>query len=261
MSEQGEKLSYNRWIDWDGISMVWHRDLVRFMRQRTRMYGGVFRSVIWLFAFGFGLRRSFVSVEGYDYMQFVFPGIIAMSIIFSAVQSAISIVRDREFGFLKEILVAPVPRASIVIGKALGGATTSTFQGAILLLLAPVAGVHISLFAAFLSLLAMFLTALCLSSLGILIAARLADFESFGSLQNFITMPMFLLSGAMFPVVNLPVWFHYIILANPLSYGVDIIRGTLIGLHNYSYYIDCGVLIIYTFMMLSCAVFLFEREG
>ena len=100
-----------RWLDTDGIGMIWQRDLVRFWRQKTRLYGSLFRSGIWLFALGIGLRRSFMPVEGFDYLQFIFPGIIAMAIIFSAVQSAISIVWDREFGFLKEILVAPIPRS------------------------------------------------------------------------------------------------------------------------------------------------------
>lgn len=253
--------SHPRWIDPEGIGMVWERDIIRFLRMRTRLYGGVVRSLVWLFALGFGLRRSFVPVEGVDYLQFILPGIMAMSIIFSAVQSAISIVWDREFGFLKEILVAPVPRATVVLGKALGGATTATAQGAVLLLLAPLAGVPLTPLSFVLALLAMFLTALCMSSLGIVIAARLTDFESFSSLQNFITMPMFLLSGAIFPLADLPRWFHVVLLANPLTYGVDLIRGTLLGVFSHPAYLDTLVLAGITAAFLAWSIRLFEREG
>lgn len=250
-----------RWIDPEGISMVWERDVIRFLRMRTRLYASVIRSLVWLFALGMGLRRSFVPAEGIDYVQFILPGIIAMSLIFSAIQSAISIVWDREFGFLKEILVAPVPRATVVLGKALGGATTATAQGVVVLFLAPLAKIHLTPLNVLLALGAMFLTALCMSALGILIAARLADFESFSSLQNFITMPMFLLSGAIFPLVDLPRWFTLILLANPLTYGVDIIRGALIGLHSHALYVDAAVLNVITVILLAWSIRLFEQEG
>lgn len=250
-----------RWVDFDAIAMVWQRALVRFLRQRTRLVGGMVRSIVWLFALGVGLRRSFVPVEGYDYAQYIFPGIIAMAIIFSAVQSAISIVWDREFGFLREILVAPIPRASIVLGKALGAATTSTIQGALILVFAPLAGVSLSFISIALSLMAMFVTAICMSSLGIVIAARLSDFESFSSLQNFVTMPMFLLSGAMFPVVGLPDWFHIMLLFNPLTYGVDLMRGSLLNFHVHSVFLDVVILFLFAFIMLAYAIRLFEKEG
>lgn len=257
----GAKRKSPRWIAPEGIGMVWERDVIRFLRMRTRLFGGVVRSLVWLFALGLGLRRSFAPTEGVDYLQFILPGIIAMSIIFSAVQSAISIVWDREFGFLKEILVAPVPRATVVLGKALGGATTATAQGAVVLLLAPLAKINLSPASFFLALLAMFLTALCMSSLGIVIAARLTDFESFSSLQNFITMPMFLLSGAIFPLVDLPRWFHLVLLANPLTYGVDLIRGSLIGLYSRPAYADALVLAALTVLLLAWSIRLFEQEG
>ena len=250
-----------RWIDLEGISMVWERDMIRFLRMRTRLYGGMVRSLVWLFALGLGLRRSFVPAGDMDYAQFILPGIIAMSIIFSAIQSAISIVWDREFGFLKEILVAPVPRATVVLGKALGGATTATVQGGVVLLLAPLAKIHLTPLQVLLGGSAMFLTALCMSSLGIVIAARLTDFESFSSLQNFITMPMFLLSGAIFPLLDLPRWFHLVLLANPLTYGVDLIRGTLIGWHAQVLYVDVAVLAAITVVLLIWSIRLFESEG
>lgn len=248
-------------LDLDGIGMIWQRDLVRFWRQKTRLLASVVRSAIWLFALGIGLRQSFVPVEGYNYLQFIFPGIIAMAIVFSAVQSAISIVWDREFGFLKEILVAPIPRSSIIIGKVLGSSTTSIIQGLVILCMAPLVGVVLSVKSIALALAAMFLIAVAMSSLGILIAVKVPDFESFGSLQNLVTMPMYLLSGAIFPAVGLPVWFTLILLANPLTYGVDLLRGAILGIYSYNYLISVGVLAVFSLGMVWFAVWLLQRDN
>src|SRR6266581_3733418 len=128
-------------IDPEGIAMIWLRDMVRLWRQRTRLLGAVARAIVWLFALGFGLRAALGSIAGFNYEQFVFPGVIAMTIIFSGLQTAISIVYDREFGFLKEVMVAPTAHSTLVLGKCLGGATSSTIQAAIVLLFAPLAGV------------------------------------------------------------------------------------------------------------------------
>ena len=241
--------------------MVWERDLVRFTQQRTRLFGGVVRSVVWLFALGLGLRSSFIPVEGLDYAQFIFPGIIAMSVIFSALQSSISIIWDREFGFLKGVLVAPVPRSAIVLGKALGGATTSALQGLIILPLAPLAGIRPSAYGLLLALLFIILASLSMTGLGILIAARMHDFEGFGVIQNFVSMPMFLLSGAMFPISNIPGWLSWIIRLNPLSYSVDAIRGVLSGYHTYGYLLDVLALLTFASIALGISIRLFEREG
>jgi ABC-2 type transport system permease protein len=249
------------WVDWEGIAMVWERDLVRFTQQRTRLFGGLVRSVVWLFALGLGLRGSFIAVEGLDYVQFIFPGIIAMSVIFSALQSSISIIWDREFGFLKEVLVAPVPRSTIVLGKALGGATTSALQGLIILPLAPLAGIRPSAYSLLLALLFIILASLSMTGLGILIAARMHDFEGFGVIQNFVSMPMFLLSGAMFPISNVPGWLSWIIRLNPLSYGVDAVRGALTDYHTYSYLLDALALLTFAAVALGISIRLFEREG
>src|SRR5579863_8549910 len=130
-----------RMIDFDAIRMLWQRDLVRFFRERTQLYGSLARTFVWLFILGAGLRGSVQTPHGISYLAFVFPGMMALAIIFSSLQSAISIIFDREFGFLKEVMVAPIPRASIVIGKALAGATISTVLGTIIFIFAPFAGV------------------------------------------------------------------------------------------------------------------------
>src|SRR5579864_234641 len=131
-------------IDPEGIAMIWLRDMVRLWRQRTRLLGAVARALVWLFALGFGLRGSLGSIAGFSYEQFVFPGVIAMTVIFSGLQSAVSIVYDREFGFLKEVQIAPTPRSTLVIGKCLGGASSSTVQALIILLFAPLASVTLT---------------------------------------------------------------------------------------------------------------------
>src|SRR5437588_9969579 len=128
-------------LDFEAIAMLWQRDLVRFARERTQLYGSIARTIIWLFILGAGLRGSVVVPGNVSYLQFVFPGMIAMAIIFSSLQSAISIIFDREFGFLKEILVAPIPRSSVVIGKALAGATVGSILGTVIFIFAPFAGV------------------------------------------------------------------------------------------------------------------------
>ena len=250
-----------RVVDLDGIAMVWQRDVTRFVGQRTRIVSGAVRSIVWLVVLGLGLRRSFVPIHGLTYEQFLFPGIIAMAVIFSAIQSAISIIWDREFGFLREVLVAPVPRSSIVIGKALGGATTTTMQALIVLCLAPIAGVSISVTDVLAVVPLIFLAALAFVSLGIVIAARMRDFEGFGTIQNFVVMPLYLLSGAMFPLARTSGDLRDVVDADPLSYGVDALRQTLTGYRVHALTIDVAVLALFTVALLAISVNLFNREG
>ena len=247
-------------IDLEGIAMIWRRDMTRLWHQRSRLLGAVARAVVWLFALGFGLRRSFVPVSGLTYEQFVFPGIIAMTIIFSGLQSAISIVYDREFGFLKEVLVAPTPRSTLVIGKCLGGASSATIQAAIVFLFAPFAAVHLTLVNVSLTLITMFITALAVSALGVIIAISISDFENFGTFQNFITLPLYMFSGAIFPTNGVPAWLHVILLINPLTYGVDAIRGTLLGYNLGNVPFDCVMLLTFTIVLVAIAIALAGRE-
>ena len=247
-------------IDFEGIGMIWLRDMNRLWRQRSRLYGAIARALVWLFALGFGLRRSFVPVAGLSYEQFVFPGVIAMTIIFSALQSAISIVYDREFGFLKEVQVAPTPRNTLVIGKCLGGASSSTIQAAIVLVFAPFASVVLTPLNVLGTLLAMFITALAISSLGVVIAMSISDFENFGTFQNFITLPLYMFSGAIFPTKDVPGWFSVILFLNPLTYGVNAIRGMLLNYNAARIPLDLAVLGLFTIVMLSIAVLLARRE-
>jgi ABC-2 type transport system permease protein len=246
-------------MDWNTIYMIWLRDLIRYVRQRSQLYGSIFRPILWLFILGTGLRPSFHTVGGFNYTQFIFPGIIAMSLIFASIQSAISIIWDREFGFLKEILVAPVSRTSIALGKAFAGSTLSVMQGVIILIFAPLIRVPIAWYNILALIPAMFLISFALVGIGIIIASRMTSFEGFGTFMNFLIMPMFFLSGAMFPVSGLPAWLKTILYINPLSYGVDLLRKIVLGIAAFPTIVDCAFLLIFGTAAISLAIMFFNR--
>ena len=247
-------------MDFDALCMIWRRDLIRHFRDRVRLLGSVTRPVLWLLIMGTGLRAAF-NVAGVSYTHFIFPGIIAMNLIFAAMQSTISIIWDREFGFLREILVAPIPRSSIVLGKALSGSTVAFIEGLFVLAFAPVIKINIPLVHLLLLLPLMFLIAFVCTSLGIVIAARMTSFEGFGVISNFIIMPMFFLSGAMFPIDNLPHWISFFIRLNPLTYGVDLLRRVTLDIKVFSIYIDFLYLSVFALVMLSIGVFEFNKRN
>jgi ABC-2 type transport system permease protein len=246
-------------MDWNTIYMIWLRDLIRYVRQRSRLYGSIVRPILWLFILGSGLRPSFGAIQGFNYTQFIFPGIIAMALIFTGIQSAISIIWDREFGFLKEILVAPVPRTAIALGKALAGSTLSVIQGTLMLIFAPLVKVPIAWYHVLLLIPAMFLISFALVGIGIIVACRMTSFEGFGTIMNFLIMPMFFLSGAMFPVSGLPSWLKVIVYINPLTYGVDLLRKIVLGISSFSAVFDCGILLIFSIVVVFLAVLFFNR--
>ncbi|MDD5006097.1 MAG: ABC transporter permease [Candidatus Omnitrophica bacterium] len=247
-------------MDFDAIWMIWLRDLIRHFRDKIRLLGSITRPVLWLLIMGTGLRSAF-NVHGISYTQFIFPGIIAMNLIFAAMISTISIIWDREFGFLREILVAPIPRSSIVLGKALSGSTVAFIEGLFVLAFAPFIKINIPLIHLLLLLPLMFLIAFVCTSLGIVIAARMTSFEGFGVISNFVIMPMFFLSGAMFPIDNLPHWISFIIRVNPLTYGVDLLRWDTLGIRTFALYIDFLFLIIFSFIMLGIGVLEFSKRS
>lgn len=247
-------------MDFDALRMIWLRDLIRHFRDKVRLLGSITRPILWLLIMGTGLRAAF-NVQGISYTHFIFPGIIAMNLIFAAMQSTISIIWDREFGFLREILVAPIPRSSIVLGKALSGSTVAFIEGLFVLAFAPFIKINIPLVNLLLLLPLMFFTAFVCTSLGIAIAARMTSFEGFGVISNFVIMPMFFLSGAMFPINNLPHWINFIIRLNPLTYSVDLLRWITLGIKTFAFYIDFLFIIIFSFIMLSIGVFEFSKRN
>ena len=206
------------------VRVVWRRELLRFLRNRLRLVTSFVQPVLFLLVLGTGLSSLVASSGGVNFKTFMFPGILAMTVLFTALFSAISIVWDREFGFLREMLVAPVRRGAIVVGKCAGGATTAVIQGALMLLLAGLVGVPYSptLFATLLG--EMILVAFALTALGVLVASRMSQIESFQAVIQFLVMPMFFLSGAIFPPSGLPQWLAILTKLDPLSYAVDPMR-------------------------------------
>ena len=213
-----------------GIYTIWYRDLLRFWHDKMRMVGSIALPLLFLFVFGSGLSsRMGMLEEGVNFAQFIFPGIIAMTVMMTSFMAGVSIVWDREFGFLKEVLVAPISRVSVAIGKALGSATVALLQGLLILLFAPLIGVSFS-FGTVLALLPlMFLLAGAMGSLGILLATRIRSMEAFQAIMQMLMFPMIFLSGVFFPMQGLPSWMSVLVKLNPATYGVAPIRQVILG--------------------------------
>ncbi|MBI4491784.1 MAG: ABC transporter permease [Chloroflexi bacterium] len=223
-----------RWrADLRGVYIIWYRDVLRFWRDRPRIVAALAQPALFLFIFGSGLSASIGGAArgsfGGDYVRFLFPGVVTMAVLFTSIFSAMSIVWDREFGFLKEVLVAPVSRSAVAIGKALGGSTQAVLQGSVVLLMAPLVGVTLTPLLLVEVIPLMFLLAFALTSLGIAIASRMKSMEGFQVVMNFLMMPMFFLSGALFPLQGIPAWLQVLTRLDPASYGVDPIRRVMLA--------------------------------
>jgi len=208
---------------------------------------------------GTGFSTVFRSETG-TYAQFLFPGIIGMTVLFTSIFSAVSIIWDRQFGFLREILVAPVSRTSVAVGKTLSGCFQSMIQGAIILALSPIVNVRLTPLMVIQVLLLIFLASFALTSLGLLIASRMESHEGFNLIINFLVMPMFLLSGAFFPIQGLPVWMRSVVAVNPLSYAVDALRGVILGVYEHALATDILFMTGFAVVMTTVAVTAFTRE-
>ncbi len=243
----------------NAIYILWLRELKRYFRSKARILGSLGQPLLFLFALGFGLGPVFQRAGQGNYFQFLAPGVIAMSILFTAIFAGIQVIWDKQFGFLKETLVAPVSRFNIMLGKTLGGATIATIQGIIVFLLSLVVGFRPELTLLPLMLLFMFLIAVFFTALGISIASQLSDMQGFQLIMNFLVQPVFFLSGALFPLGNLPKVFSYIVAIDPLSYGVDGIRGSLTGVTHFGLSVDIFVLGVLTVIVLSIGSYLFSK--
>jgi ABC-2 type transport system permease protein len=209
------------------IYTIWYREFKLFIRERARIIGMLGQPLLYLLIVGQGIASGMTlnrTPASIDYLKFMYPGIIGMSVVFTSMFSAISIIWDREFGFLKEVLVAPVPRWGIAIGKVLGGATVVMCQSLILIALAPLVGISLSpaIMVQMLSL--CFLVSFAMTSLGVLVAARMRSMQGFQMIMNFLVMPLYFLSGGMFPVSSAPGWMKMLMTLDPLTYGIDALR-------------------------------------
>lgn len=243
----------------NAIYILWLRELKRYSRSRSRIIGSLGQPLLFLFALGFGLGPIFQRAGQGNYFQFLGPGIIAMSILFTAIFAGIQVIWDKQFGFLKETLVAPVPRWQIMLGKTLGGATIAVLQGTIVLFLATIFGFRPELNLVVLTFVYMLLVALFFTGLGITIASALADINGFQLIMNFLVQPVFFLSGALFPLQNLPGIIMGITILDPLTYGVDGIRGTLTGVSHFGLVTDLAVLLVLVAIILSVGAALFSK--
>jgi ABC-2 type transport system permease protein len=214
------------------VGMVWERELIRFVRTRTRILSSFMQPVLFLFVLGYGMTTLVGTTAGFTFKKFVFPGIVAMSVVMTAIFSAISIVWDREFGFLREMVVAPVSRASLVIGKALGGASVATAQGTIMLALAPLIGVHLTALLVVEVMGLELLMAVGMTTFGVFIASRIQKIEAFQVVMQLLLFPMLFLSGALFPLKGLPGWLAVITRVNPLTYAVDPLRHVVFAVQH-----------------------------
>jgi ABC-2 type transport system permease protein len=205
---------------------IWLRDMITFRREQFRIVAMIGQPLLYLLLLGQGIAAGMTLKRSpdIDYLKFMYPGIIGMTILFTSLSSAMSVIWDREVGFLKEVLVAPVPRWGVVIGKALGGATVSMVQAAILILLAPVARISLSVTVAVKLLALAFLISFAATNLGLAIASRMESMQSFTMVMNLLVMPLYFLSGAMFPLTSAPGWMKPLMTMNPLTYGVDALR-------------------------------------
>lgn len=242
------------------IYILWLRQLKRYLRSRSRLIGSLGQPLLFLVALGYGFGPIFQKAGAGNYLEFLAPGVIAMSILFTAIFSGIEIIWDKQFGFLKETLVAPVSRLNIMIGRTLGGATVATLQGIIVFFIAIAAGFRpASLMLLPEALLIMILVSLLFTAMGTAIASLLEDMQGFQMVMNFLVMPIFFLSGALFPLEGLPDSIHLIASLNPLSYGVDGLRGALIGQMHFVFITDLAVLSGITALFMVLGSYLFSK--
>lgn len=257
-------IEVRRIIDPLPIYTMWLREMKRFLRVRARVIGSLLMPLFFL-AF-LGLPMSFMpatqipGLEGIGYLNFLAPGIVGMTLLFAGTMSGASVIWDKEFGFLKEVLVAPVNRFSVILGRSLGGMTTALIQALIIVGIAIAMGVKLSSVSGFfLALIIMILTCAAFTGFGLIIATKLGNLEGFMAIMNLIVFPIFFLSGALFPVQSMPSWLRYVMYINPLTYGIDGLRGTLVGVASFPLWLDFTVLLILCLALATLGAYFFSK--
>ena len=242
------------------IYVLWLRELKRYFRSRVQIIASLGQPLLYLLALGYGLSPVFRRGGEGNYLEFVAPGVIAMTVLFSSLFSGIQLIWDRQFGFLKETLVAPVPRLHIMIGRTCGAATTAMIQGLLVALVAVIAGFRpvgwagLPLAFAFLALIAVVFTAL-----GTTVGSTLRDMQGFQMVMNFLVLPIFFLSGALYPLAHLPVLLTALTRIDPLTYGVDGLRGALIARGHFSALVDLAVMAVLAVALAWVGAWRFSR--
>lgn len=242
------------------VYILWLRQVKKYFRSRSRIIGSLGQPILYLLAFGYGFGSIYQRAGEGNYLNFLAPGVILMSVLFSSVFAGIEVIWDKQFGFLKETLVAPVSRFQIMLGRTLGGATTATFQGMVVFILAVIVGFRPSnYFLLPLAIVFIFLVGVLFTALGTAIASLLDDMQGFQLIINFLVMPIFFLSGALFPLENVPPAVRVIAMLDPLSYGVDGLRMVLIDVSHFPLSVDLGVIALFAVFFLSIGSFLFQK--
>ena len=242
----------------EGIYAVWLRELKVFLREKERVIASLVSPLLWIFAFGMGLGST-VAVEGLNYSVYIYPGILVMTVLFPSLFYGLYVIWDRRLDFLKEVLVAPVSRVSVFIGKVLGGCTTVMIQATAILIIGFFIGVPMSLDIFVKVFLLLFLISIALVSMGLSIGANMKSPEGFTLVANFVMWPLFFFSGALFPLSNLPSWLLGATNINPITYGVDAVRGTVIGVQHFPLLGDIGVLILFSLFVIAIGALSFRR--
>lgn len=260
-----------------GIHAIWLREVKRALRDRGQLIGGISRPILWLLIMGIGLNPYFRGevygevrfVIPYTYVQFIFPAIIMLNIMYTSVQSAVSVIWDREFGFLREVLVSPMPRWAVLLGKILGGTTIAVLHGSLVLVLARFANIPMGWSNVLQGLALMFLLAFGLTSFGIIIANRVRSFEGFGVFSNAVILPLYFTSSSIFPLdpaltraqtaVLYPDWLIFVVSINPLTYAVDTFRGTFIGFNQFDPMLGMAVIVSMAAGFFALALYDFNK--
>ena len=260
-----------------GLYGLWLREIMRAVRDRGQLIGGASRPILWVLILGIGLNPYFRGevygeakfVVPFTYLQFIFPGVVALNVMFTSVQSAVSVIWDREFGFLREVLVSPLSRTTILLGKILGGSTVALLHGCLVLVLARFADIPLTLVDVLKTIGLMAILSFAVTSLGVVIANRIRTFEGFGIFSNAVIMPLYFTSSSMFPLdpalsreqtyVTYPEWLVTIVEYNPLTYAVDALRGVLIHYNQFPVWMGIGVMVGAAVILFAIALYDFRR--
>jgi len=248
-------------IDWVAIYVLWLREMKRFVRAKSRVVGMLGMPLFFLVFMGLGFSNIPSLPGDIDYIHFLVPGIIGMGLLFTSVFAGLSVLWDKEFGFLKEIMVAPVSRLSIVLGRTAGNATTALIQGILILAISAVMGFRPSgVVGLVLAMVFMLLIATTFIGLGLIFASNMEDMHGISLIMNFVIFPIFFLSGALFPIENLPEWIIKICYVNPLTYGVDGLRGTLVGVSSFPVAVDILLSTVFSIVMVLLGAYFFKKS-
>lgn len=251
-------------ISWTAVYVMWLREMKRFVRAKSRIIGSLIMPLFFLAFLGLGFNRMAIpgiSGQGVNYIRFLVPGIIGMTLLFSSTMQGLSVLWDKEFGFLKEIMVAPVSRVSLVLGRIAGGITTALIQSLLILLISVIMGFRASGPASFLlAFLFMLLIGFTFIGLGLIFASKMKDMQGFGLIMNFIIFPLFFLSGALYPLGNLPWFVRALSYIDPLTFGIDGLRGSLIGVSSLPILLDLLIMIGFSLVMVFLGAYFFEKS-